>query len=53
MTDLNIPPSYDKTKYMVKNRGLEYEKIYACPNDCMLFRNEHKDVEFFRTCGAL
>ncbi|XP_015158556.1 uncharacterized protein [Solanum tuberosum] len=46
MPKLNIPPSYNKTKCMVKNLGLDYEKIDACPNDCMLFRNDHKDDEF-------
>ncbi|KAH0660481.1 hypothetical protein KY289_029229 [Solanum tuberosum] len=35
MPDLNIPPSYNKTKSMVKNLGLDYEKIDACPNDCL------------------
>ena len=38
---------------MVKNLGLDYEKIDACPNECMLIRNDHKDDEFFHTCGAL
>ncbi|KAH0748338.1 hypothetical protein KY290_027570 [Solanum tuberosum] len=52
MPDLNIPPSYNKTKSMVKNLGLDYEKIDACPNDCTLFRNDHKDDEFCHTCGA-
>ncbi|XP_049393365.1 uncharacterized protein LOC125857767 [Solanum stenotomum] len=37
---------------MVKNLGLYYEKIDACPNDCMLFRNDHKDDEFCHTCEA-
>ena len=35
MPELNIPPSYNKTKSMVKNLGLDYEKIDACPNDCL------------------
>ncbi|KAK6784471.1 hypothetical protein RDI58_017926 [Solanum bulbocastanum] len=52
MPELNIPPSYNKTKSMVKNLDLDYEKIDACPNDCMLFRNDHKDDEFCHTCGA-
>ena len=38
---------------MVKNLGLDYDKIDACPNECMLIRNNHKDDEFFHTCGAL
>ncbi|KAK6782340.1 hypothetical protein RDI58_020136 [Solanum bulbocastanum] len=52
MPELNVPLSYNKTKSMVKNLGLHYEKIDACPNDCMLFRNDHKDDEFCHTCRA-
>ena len=51
MPQLNIPPSYNKTKSMVKNLILDYEKIDACPNDCMLFRNDYKYNEFCHTCG--
>ncbi|KAM3237018.1 hypothetical protein P3L10_012047 [Capsicum annuum] len=42
MPKLNIPPSYNKARSMVKDLGLDYEKIHACPNDCMLFINDHK-----------
>ncbi|OIT28730.1 hypothetical protein A4A49_31278 [Nicotiana attenuata] len=49
MPNLNIPISYNKAKSMVKDLGLDYEKIDACPNDCMLFRNDHKDDEYFHT----
>ncbi|XP_019256476.1 PREDICTED: uncharacterized protein LOC109234890 [Nicotiana attenuata] len=52
MPDLNIPISYNKAKSMVKDLGLDYEKIDACPNDCMLFRNDHKDDEYCHVCGA-
>ena len=34
------------------NLGLDYEKIDACLNDCMLFRNDHKDDEFGLFYGA-
>ena len=37
---------------MVKNLGLDYDKIDACQNDCMLFRNDHKDDKFCHTYGA-
>ena len=52
MPEFKISLSYNKTKSMVKNLGLDYEKIDACPKDCMLFRNDHKDDEFCHTCGA-
>ena len=31
--------------------GMEYEKIHACPNDCMLYRNEWRDASSCPTCG--
>ncbi|KAG5614113.1 hypothetical protein H5410_013937 [Solanum commersonii] len=43
MPELNIPPSYNKTKST---------KIDACLNDYILFRNDHKDDDFCHTCGA-
>ena len=52
MPDLNIPNSFNKTKAMIKDIGLDYEKIDACPNDCMLFWREHKDDNFCRFCKA-
>ena len=35
---------------MVKNLGLNFENIDACPNDCMLSRNDHNDDEFCHAC---
>ncbi|XP_075088329.1 uncharacterized protein LOC142170337 [Nicotiana tabacum] len=52
MPNLNIPISYNKAKSMVKDPGLDYEKIDTCPNDCMLFRNDHKNEEYCHVCGA-
>ncbi|MED6141860.1 hypothetical protein PIB30_118316 [Stylosanthes scabra] len=49
---LNIPTSFDKTKNMVKNLGLDYNKIDACPNDCMLYRGEHANDSSCHVCGA-
>ncbi|WVY91473.1 hypothetical protein V8G54_036987 [Vigna mungo] len=38
----NVLPSrmYDARK-MLSSIGMSYEKIHACPNDCILFRNEY------------
>ena len=49
-----FPCSYKETKKIVDNLGLKYEKIDACPNNCMLFWKEHKDtkVENCLQCGA-
>ncbi|XP_060183175.1 uncharacterized protein LOC132613145 [Lycium barbarum] len=49
-----LPPSFYETKKIVEGLGLKYEKIDACPNDCMLFRKEFasKDVNECKICGA-
>ena len=50
--DLNIPSSFNKAKAMVKDLGLDYKKIDACPNDCMLYWKEQKKDTSCRECGA-
>jgi len=50
--ELNIPESYNKAKAVVRDLGLDYKKIDACPNDCMLFRGDHKDDEYCHVYGA-
>ncbi|PNX89151.1 hypothetical protein L195_g045268, partial [Trifolium pratense] len=52
MPDLNIPVSFNKTKSMIKDLGLDYKKIDACPNNCMLFWKEHEKDEQCEFCGA-
>ncbi|XP_070010162.1 uncharacterized protein [Nicotiana sylvestris] len=49
-----LPPSFYETKKIVEGLGLKYEKIHACPNDCMLFRKEfaNKNVNKRNVCGA-
>ena len=31
--------------------GMEYKKIHACSNDCILYRNQYKDGITCLTCG--
>ena len=31
---------------------MEYAKIHACPNDCILYRNDLKDASSCPTCGT-
>ncbi|XP_020963472.1 uncharacterized protein LOC110265062 [Arachis ipaensis] len=49
---LNIPDSFNKIKAMVKDLGLGYNKIHACPNDCVLFRDTYEDDKFCPIYGA-
>lgn len=52
MPDLNIPVSFNKTKSMIKDLGLDYKKIDACPKNCMLFWKEHEKDDSCHICGA-
>lgn len=37
---------------MAKDLGLDYKKSNACPNDGMLFRNDHKGDKYCHVCEA-
>nr|XP_025625364.1 uncharacterized protein LOC112717592 [Arachis hypogaea] len=52
MPDINIPSSFHKTKSMIRDLGLDYKKIDAYPNDCLLYRKELKDEKQCRMCGT-
>ena len=41
-----------KQKKTLNTLGMEYEKIHACPNDCILYRNELKNASSCPTCGT-
>ncbi|XP_044499442.1 uncharacterized protein LOC123220908 [Mangifera indica] len=47
-----LPTSFNVAKKMVKDLGLEYQKIHACPNDCMLFWDENETLSSCKVCGA-
>ncbi|XP_072058102.1 uncharacterized protein [Arachis hypogaea] len=49
--DLNIHTSFNKAKNMVKDLGLDYKKIDACPNECMLYRNKYINDSVCDICG--
>ncbi|RVW94540.1 hypothetical protein CK203_030792 [Vitis vinifera] len=47
-----LPLSMYEAKKTLNTLGMEYEKIHACPNDCILYRNELKDATSYPTCGT-
>jgi hypothetical protein len=47
-----LPRSTYQAKKIICPLGLEVEKIHACWNDCMLFRNEDAMLEESRVCGT-
>lgn len=50
MPILNILEYFNKAKAMIKDFGLDYKKIHACPHDCMLYWKEHEIDNFCEKC---
>jgi hypothetical protein len=47
-----LPKSYYETKKMISGLGLGYEKIHACPNDCVLYWDKHINDQVCPKCGT-
>ncbi|XP_021775717.1 uncharacterized protein LOC110739569 [Chenopodium quinoa] len=47
-----LPTSFHHAKKMVKNLGLNYKRINACPNDCMLYWKERANDKSCHVCKA-
>ena len=50
--EINVPASFNSAKKIIKNLGLDYKKIHACPNDCMLYWRENENAVSCKTCSA-
>ncbi|PKA45572.1 hypothetical protein AXF42_Ash010911 [Apostasia shenzhenica] len=46
-----LPNSTYEAKKTLCKLGMHYEKINACPNDCILYRNEFSNLEQCPECG--
>ncbi|XP_039117808.1 uncharacterized protein LOC120253541 [Dioscorea cayenensis subsp. rotundata] len=47
-----IPTNSHESKKVIKDLGLGYEKIHACPNDCMLYCADREAQEACHVCGS-
>ena len=47
-----LPKSYYHAKKILCPMGMEYQKIQACPNDCMLYRHEFEEMSKCPRCGV-
>ena len=45
-----LPDSLDKVQRVVRDLGLDYVKIHACKNDCVLFFEEYASLETCPIC---
>ncbi|XP_074374289.1 uncharacterized protein LOC141714684 [Apium graveolens] len=50
--DANLPLSFNAAKSVIRDLGLDYEKINACPNSCMLYWGKNKEKNECETCGV-
>jgi len=50
--DNMLPKSHYEAKKILCPLGIEYQKIHACPNDCILYRNEFAEMHNYPTCGV-
>ncbi|KAL8134452.1 hypothetical protein AgCh_009463 [Apium graveolens] len=41
--EANVPVSFTAAKNIIKDLGLDYQKIHVCPNSCMLYWGKNKD----------
>ena len=49
--DNKLPLSLYDAKKSLSALGMDYVKIHACPNDCILYRKEYEDLTNCPTCG--
>ncbi|XP_071740836.1 uncharacterized protein [Rutidosis leptorrhynchoides] len=47
-----LPVSTYQAKKLMCPMGLKIQRIHACPNDCMLYKNEDKDLHQCKVCGT-
>ena len=45
-----VPLSMYEAKKTLGTLGMKYEKFHACPNDCVLYRHEHENLDECPTC---
>ncbi|RVW72347.1 hypothetical protein CK203_055429 [Vitis vinifera] len=47
-----LPSNYYEAKKLLRDLGLHYIKIDACPSDCMLYSKEHANANECVVCGV-
>ena len=47
-----LPNNYYEAKKILRDLGLHYIKIDACPSDCMLYSKEHANAKECVFCGV-
>ncbi|XP_021747785.1 uncharacterized protein LOC110713633 isoform X6 [Chenopodium quinoa] len=50
--DNTIPSSSYEAQKMLRSMGMSYERIHACPNDCILYRKEYASLTKCPECNV-
>ena len=48
----NFPGNFYEAKKILRDLGLDYRKIDACPQNCMLFTKENENADICTICGT-
>ena len=51
LEDNTLPKNHYEAKKILCSLGMEYQKIHACPNGCILYRNQFTKMCKCPTCG--
>jgi hypothetical protein len=46
-----LPTSHYEARKLIRTLGLQYNNIHACPNGCVLYEEEHMDLNSCPKCG--
>ena len=50
--DSMLPKSHYEEKKILCHVGMEYRKMHACPNDCILYKNKFVEMRNCLICGV-
>ena len=50
--DHMLPKTMYEAHKLLKALKMPYKQIHACPNGCVLFREEHKETKYYPKCKA-
>ena len=52
LDDNMLPKNHYEVKKILRPVDLEYQKIHAYPNDCILYKNKFAEMHKGPTCGV-
>ncbi|KAG6527843.1 hypothetical protein ZIOFF_009977 [Zingiber officinale] len=50
-SEAQVPKSFYEAKKLISSLGLHYEKIHACPNDCMIYWGRNENEQACKVCN--